>query len=88
MKSLETTSLLLYSGMAFVLGFFAAALFIRWLVTLDRRTYDDRDFPDEYYPEMRRALHYIRQEILGVLGALIVVAAFLAAITVVLLFRR
>jgi hypothetical protein len=85
---LQTPSLVIYTIIAFLFGFFAAAIFIRWLVSLDRRNDDSGGYPEDHYPDLRRGLHYVRQEMLGILGALIIVAGFLAAIIVALIFRR
>jgi hypothetical protein len=85
---MELPLLAIYTVTAFVCGFFAAAIFIRWVISLDRIKEDGAHRADEHYPDVRRSLHYARQELFGVLAALIVIAGFLAAIVVVLMFKH
>jgi undecaprenyl pyrophosphate phosphatase UppP len=85
---LANPTLIIYMIIAFLFGFIAAAFFIRWLISLDHRHDDPGALPEDHYPDMRRALHYIRQEIFGILGAMITIAGLLAAIVVALIARR
>ena len=85
---MENPTLIIYVLMAFLFGFLTAALFIRWLISLDRRGDEASVLPEDHYPDLRRALHYIRQEIFGILGAMIIIAGLLAAIVVALIARR
>lgn len=85
---MDKPTLIIYMIVAFLFGFITAALFIRWLISLDRRGDDADAMPEDHYPDMRRALHYIRQEVFGVLGAMIIIAGLLAAIVVALIIRH
>ena len=80
--------LAIYTVTAFICGFFAAAIFIRWVISLDRIKEERHDLSDDTYPGVRRSLYHARQELFGILAALIVIAAFLAAIVVELIFKR
>jgi hypothetical protein len=85
---MQTTDLIVYTVVAFFVGFFVAALFIRLIIFLNRRADEEHGLSEDHYPEARRSLHYISQEIAGILAALIIIAGFMAAIIVVLIVRR